>query len=198
MHANDYAAAVKALEHAAALDPTLPDINFHIAYACRVLGKFEPAEQYLKRQLALDPRHVEALANLGYLEVEQGRYQEAEENLGRALTLQPDNVAANFDLGRMYFKLKDYERAAQYLRHAVELQPDHSQAYYQLFLIYSRTGKSDLAQATLAEFKKLEALDERVKVEQDRLRKMRHASASESAGGGRTTGGEAARTAPMR
>ena len=55
----------------------------------------------------------------------------------------------------------------------------HTQAHYQLFLLYSRTKQSEKAQGELAEFKKLEELDQQAANVQRNLERVRRREAGE-------------------
>ena len=160
-------------EAAAALDPKIENMDYMLGYAHRAAGNFTRAREYLERFIAREPNNVDALGSLGYVALEQGRFDEAEAPLKRALSLAPDSVPVLYDYARLAIKRRDYAEAAERLKKVIAKNPTHTQAHYQLFLAYSRLKQTDKAQAQLAEFKRLEALEKQVKQERildERLR----------------------------
>ena len=116
---------------------------------------------------------MDALASLGYIAIEQGRLDDAEAPLKRAIALDPKNAAVLYDYARIPVKRRDYAEAVARLRRVVEENPAHTQAFYQLFLSYTRLKEKEKADAALAEFKRLEALEKQVTQERimdERLR----------------------------
>ena len=78
-----------------------------------------------------------------------------------------------YDHARVALKRRDYPEAVARLRRVIELHPAHTQAFYQLFLAHTRLKQTDEAQAALAEFKRLEALEKQSSAERiadDKLR----------------------------
>ena len=73
----------------------------------------------------------------------------------------------------MAVKRRDYTEAVARLERVVSAYPAYTQAYYQLFLAYGRLKQADKAQAALAEFKRLDALEKQTTQERildDKLR----------------------------
>src|SRR5262249_17495989 len=105
--------------------------------------------------------------SLGYVAIEQGLLDEAEPPLKRALALAPDDIPVLYDYARLALKRRDYGTAVQRLENVIAKYPTLTQAHYQLFLAYSRLKQNEKAQAQLAEFKRLEALEKQV--EKDRI-----------------------------
>jgi predicted Zn-dependent protease len=123
--------------------------------------------------LARHPDNVDALASLGYIAIEQGRLDDAEAPLKRAIALDPKNAAVLYDYARVPLKRRDYAEAVARLKRVVAEDPAHTQAFYQLFLSYTRLKEKEKADAALAEFKRLEALEKQVTQERimdERLR----------------------------
>jgi tetratricopeptide (TPR) repeat protein len=170
---SEWTAAAIDFDLAASLDPNIENIDYLRGFAHRAAGNFDRARELLDRFVTQHPDHVDALASLGYVGIEQGLIDEAEAPLERALKLDPQNVPALYDYARIAVKRRDYSEAAIRLQRVIHLAPTHAQAHYQLFLTYSRLKHTDKAQAELAEFKRLEALEKQVKQERnldDRLR----------------------------
>lgn len=173
--ANHSEAATQAFERAAEIDPRLPEIHFLIGYVYKTQGQFEKARQHFERQLALTPDHVESLANLGALAVDQKRFTDAEKCLRQVLARDPDHVEANFEEGLMWFAMGRYDRSIDAFNRVLMLRPDHVQAQYELYLVLSRTRRDTSADAALAKWKQLEALDRQVRSEEVNLDRARQA-----------------------
>ena len=131
------------------------------------------ARQHLEKFVATNPAHADALASLGFIAIEQGRFDEAEPPLRRALELDPKNVPALYDYARVALKRRDYAEAVARFERVIEKHPAYTQAYYQLFLAHTRLKQAEKAQAALAEFKRLEALEKQTTQERMADDKMR-------------------------
>ena len=182
--AKDLKGAVDAFQKAARLDPHWPEINYLIAFAYQNDSEFEQAREYYSRQLAMVPGHLLSLLGAGTIDVEQSRFADAEKFLQSALTLDPENIQANYELGLLRFKQQQYERAIKVFRRVLALRPDHTQAEYYLYLALTRIHQDTAAASALATWKKLEALDRKVRgqeVAYDSARAARWQKAAASA-----------------
>ncbi len=159
----DLKGAIDAFRKAAQLDPHLAEINYLIALAYQSDSQFELSREYYQRQLTLVPDHLLSLLGAGTIDVEQRRFGEAEKYLKSALTLDPDDAQANYELGLLWFKEQQYGRAIEAFKRVLALRPDHTQAEYYLYLALSRTHQGAAAAVALAMWKKLEALDRKVR-----------------------------------
>jgi tetratricopeptide (TPR) repeat protein len=162
----DVQGAVGAFQEAARLDPKLPEINFLIGFAYQSTGEYAKSREYYERQLKSTPDLLEALANLGLVEVELGRLRRAEELLQRVLARDPDHIQSSFELGLIGFKNRDYSQAIQGFKHVLFLRPDQTQAAYYLYQALSRTQQVESAASALTLWKKLEALDRKVRTQE--------------------------------
>ena len=163
---HDLAAAIAAFHEAARLDPLLPDINFLIGFACQSNGQFEKAREFYQRHLTRVPDHLESLVGLGTVAIEQGHFPEAERFLQSALAHDPDHVQANYELGLVWFKTQQFARAIDVFKRVLWLRPDHTQGEYYLYLAFARSHQAAPAEAALAQWKRLEALDRKVRAEE--------------------------------
>jgi tetratricopeptide (TPR) repeat protein len=98
--------------------------------------------------------------------VEQSRFNDAEKFLRLALANDPDHVQANYELGLLWFKTHRYDQAIEVFKHVLGLRPDHTQSEYYLYLALSRSHEDAAANSALAAWKKLEALDRKVRSEE--------------------------------
>lgn len=146
-------------DQAATLDPNRSDIEYWQGYAHRAAGNFDRARVFLEKFLAKNPDNVDALSSLGYVAIEQGRFADAEAPLKHALGIDPNNVSVLYDYARLVLKERNFGEAVTRLHEVVSKSPSHVAARYQLFLAYTRLKRTDEAQAALAEFKRLDALE---------------------------------------
>ena len=162
----DLAGAISALQQAKRLDPRLPHIDYLIGFAYQNNGQFEKAWESYQRQLTIEPDHLESLVGAGVVAVEQSHFDDAEKLLRLALAHDPDNVLANYELALLRFKTQRYDQAIEGLKRVLSLRPDHTQAEYYLYLALSRSHEDASAKAALVNWKKLEALDRKVRSEE--------------------------------
>ena len=161
--AKDLKGAIDTLRKAERLDPLLPEINYLIAFAYQNDSQFEQAREYYHRQLAVVRDHLASLLGAGTIAVEQSRFADAERFLQAALARDPDHAQANYELGFLWFKRQQYDRAIEVFNRVLRLRPDHTQAEYYLYLALSRTREESAAETALAKWKKLEALDRKIR-----------------------------------
>jgi tetratricopeptide (TPR) repeat protein len=166
LRSQDLAPAIDAFQEAARLDPLLPEIDYLIGFACQNNGQFEKAREFYKRQLAKDPEHLESLVGLGTVAVEQGQFAEAEKLLQAGLAHDPDHVQANYELGLTFFKTRQFDRAIEALKRVLWLRPDHTQGEYYLYLALSRSHQAAASESAFSQWKKLEVLDRKVRMEE--------------------------------
>ena len=171
----DLDGAITAFQEAARLDPRLPRINSLIGLAYRKNGQLDQAGEFYKRQLMIDPDDLEALAGAGAVAVERSHFAEAEKLLHLALGRDPDHVEANYELGFLLFRTQRYEEAIEEFRRVLWLRPDHTQAEYYLYLTLSRSHQDAQAVSALANWKRLEAIDRRVRTEEVAYERAREA-----------------------
>jgi Flp pilus assembly protein TadD len=78
-----------------------------------------------------------------------------------------------YDYARLAMKERNYAEAATRLQQVVLKNPTHTSAHYQLFLAYTRLKQTEKAQAELAEFKRLDALEKESTKERTTDEKLR-------------------------
>ncbi|HST23063.1 MAG TPA: tetratricopeptide repeat protein [Blastocatellia bacterium] len=169
----EWANSAADFDRAASLDQNAESIEYWQGAAHRAAGNFDVARQRFEKFLIKHPDHVDALASLGYVAIEQGRFDDAEAPLKRALSLDSKNVPALYDYARLAVKRRDYAESVVRLQRVIEKYPAHTQSFYQLFLAYTRLKQTEKAQAALAEFKRLEAMEKQAQQERlldDKLR----------------------------
>ena len=172
----DLEGAIRAFEQAERLDSRVPHINYLIGLACQKNGQFEKAAQSYERQLKLEPNHLDSLLGAGEVAAEQNQFDRAADFLQSAVKHSPDDTQANYDLGLVRFRTRRYDRSIELFRRVLWLRPDHTEAEYHLYLALSRSHQEAAAREALAAWKKLEALDRKVRSEEVAYESARVAS----------------------
>lgn len=158
--------AIKAFQQAGRLDRRLAEINYLIGFAYQQSGQFEKAGEFYRRQLAIDPNDIKSLVGSGVVAVEDGHFADAEKFIKASLAHDPNNVEANYESGLMCFNQHQYDQAILTFKHVLWLRPDHTQAEYYLYLALARSHQNAAAAEALAEWKKLQKLDRKVRAEE--------------------------------
>jgi tetratricopeptide (TPR) repeat protein len=152
----DYAAAAKAFEQAAKLDPKSPLPLLALAELAQIRGQPKLVEEHIKRALDIAPGSAEVQRAWGRWLYGTGKLEEAEAALKQAVKLRPDFAGAYLDLGDLYLQgLKRPAEAAQAYRKAVELAPAHPGARFGLARALAAQGKTAEAIAALEEAARL-------------------------------------------
>ncbi len=130
MEENNFQGALDDFEKAADLEVNFPDLYFRIGRACRLLDKFERAEDALRKAIGLNPRYVKARISLA------GVYG-LQDKLGPAIRelqlLHEQGVLCNEQLylrGADYIEKGDLKRGYEALKESYQEKPDTAQALY--------------------------------------------------------------------
>ena len=114
-----------AFQHAAALDPRVPQFAVAAASCLAMQGDLGQAERELRAVTQRHPDYALAWYNLGNALQEQERYAESLDYFGRAIALDPALADAHNNLGRSLHKLERFEEAEQSYRRCLALQPEY-------------------------------------------------------------------------
>jgi tetratricopeptide (TPR) repeat protein len=104
-------------------------------------GRYDLAEQELRRILAGDPDRADAHAFLALSLFEQDKLREAESSAHQAIQLAPDEAFNHYVLGLIAVGSDDMKRARQAADEAIRLQPDSSAFHGLRALIYLQTER---------------------------------------------------------
>jgi Flp pilus assembly protein TadD len=123
--ANRAADAISLLQEAMQKYPNNPDLLYDFAMMAEKAGRFDDAEQALRRVIELSPDNQHAYNALGYLFVDRNvRLTEARALLEKALSLAPDDAFIIDSMGWLEFKENHNEKALAFLERAYEIRPD--------------------------------------------------------------------------
>ena len=107
------------------------------------------AETMFRNAVATDPTYAFGQRMVGILLSHAARHDEAQEHMRRLLKLEP-TYEMNWALrAQVAFNAGEFAAAEEFALQATVFQPDFWIADYQLAMAYERTGKKDLALATL-------------------------------------------------
>lgn len=120
----DHAEALRAFEHALALDSGNAEAHFRLGLAWRDQQRLDAAAACYRRAIALRPAYIEAHNNLGSVLQMQGKTEEALACYRRAVELEPDFGQPYLNLGRLFASLGDHASAAATFRRAIALGID--------------------------------------------------------------------------
>ncbi len=157
--AGDSAAALAALEDAAAAYPgqALPLFNLGAVYG--ELGRHEEAAGALRRGLTLDPGNADAHLTLAKIRIGMHDYEGALDSAARYSELAGVS-ASNFDVhyvrGVGLRRLARLDEAEAELRRAVALNGGHADALYNLGFVLSRRGHYSEARDLLEKARRLD------------------------------------------
>jgi len=152
--------AVEAWERAVQMNPRRADVYDRLAQAAFETDGFEDAIAQWRKGLEVVPTLHGARANIARCLMRLGRYEESVPELEEEAKQHPDTIRNYFLLGRAHQHLRNYEAAKANYEKAIELQPDHMNAHYGLYNICARLKQQEAAKHHLAEFKRLQKLDE--------------------------------------
>jgi tetratricopeptide (TPR) repeat protein len=157
--------AIRLFEEMARRSPGQEEVYYHLGVSYLELGRFQKAEEALKRALRLNPEYTLAYLQLARLYEETQRLEEALSTYERIIEVDPMGEPAQFSLlkksligGIFLARSGDFDGALRLFKSAAEIAPDDPTAHYNIGQVYLR--KKDEAKAEEA-FRKVVALDPR-------------------------------------
>ena len=155
--------AIKAIDEAIRLQPTLPILYIDRASAYQLKGERDKALADFNRAIQLDPKNARAYCDRAILEDELLRQPDkALADYNQAIRLAPNFERAYFDRGVHYFGQHDYERAIADYTRAIHLMPNDLSAYAYRAYAYAKQGDHARAFAEATAAVKLKPTDMRL------------------------------------
>ena len=141
--------AVRSYEYC--LSRGVNDYRFFTNYGLllRDLGKFETAENFLRKAIEIKPDIASTYSNLAVILRNLGKREEAENLLRKAIEIKPDFAMAHSNLGNLLKDLGKLEEAENFQRKAIEIDSKLATAYFNLGLILKDLGKLEEAENSL-------------------------------------------------
>lgn len=161
--AGQYASAVRRLEAAIALDPSLVRAFDNLGLCHEALNQPEVAiaryrEAIRLNRMAADPSPWPAL-NLGILLRSRGESAEAEPLFREALAIDAGFARAHYQLAAVLEDAGRLDAALQSLEQAVKLDPAYAEPHYALARIHRQQGRTAEAEAEIRIFQRLKTPD---------------------------------------
>ncbi|MGA2113207.1 MAG: FG-GAP-like repeat-containing protein [Bryobacteraceae bacterium] len=141
LQANRLAPARQALEAAAKLDASQPEVWNDLGGVEAASGNPREALKLYQRALALDPNLPYVLVNAGAVEQELQNAAEAERFFRRALAADPRSGDAANKLGLLLAKAGRADEARALFEQAISVRRDDASAINNLAVLYINTGK---------------------------------------------------------
>jgi tetratricopeptide (TPR) repeat protein len=127
-------------------NPSLPMIDYDIAWTDFKLMDVASAAPYAARAVATQPNDVPSLELLATTNVKLAHWQEAETAFQRILSLHSENLEASLGLGHCELELKDYPAAVETLNAVLRADPTRLLAHFYLSRAYAAMGREAEAQ----------------------------------------------------
>ncbi len=137
-----YAAARKAVDKAAALEPDSPVVLVALGWVRRTADwDWKGAREAFQRALGLEPNNPETLAAAAILCCNLGLRTEGIQDARRAVELDPLNAATNLNLSLLFQFDGQLKKAEQVMRRALMLAPGGQRYHGSLAIILSELGR---------------------------------------------------------
>lgn len=159
-----YGQARPLLEAAMASPQPFPErghVPHYLGWCCYYLGDMPAAKAAFEKHAAEWPNFDDTHFALGVIALDEDRVDDAARELTRALELQQAQKASRRSIGKTEARLgdvalrrDDVAEAERRFRRAVELFPDHYEAWARLSRVLARQGRTEEADAAMAEHQK--------------------------------------------
>ncbi len=169
---------------AAELNPSSPAPYLGLATVHWQMGDFEQAATDLQKVLRADPENAQANFELGDIDVRLHHFDQAIPYLRKALAQDPDLLMAHADLGKSLANSGAVGEAIAELTKA-ERVDQSGDIHYELFRLYSKQGKTDMAQEALVTSEQLRKTE--AQTQALRLRQAAEAAAQRNQEAGQPT-----------
>ena len=124
--------ALRAIDQAAAMDPTSADIQYRLSQAYAAAGQADNAYQAIEGALALAPESVEYLRAHARLATWAGKYGRAQASYRRLSELQPGETTLALDLARVSAWSGSTDEAARAYRRYLQAHPEAAEVWLEL------------------------------------------------------------------
>jgi tetratricopeptide (TPR) repeat protein len=117
---NKLDAAEKAIERAAALAPSHPDVLYVQGVILLKRRRWDQAEDVLEKAAQIDPKNAQALSALGMAYFDGGKPDQAIPVLQRSLEISAESWETHYTLGKAYYANGQYPEALKESQDALE------------------------------------------------------------------------------
>jgi tetratricopeptide (TPR) repeat protein len=155
----DHKESIRKFEEVLQQYPAEPNVHFRFGAYLNNQDSDRGIEE-IKKALALAPDHVPALVGMAAIHLKRDEPQTAMDYAQRAVKASPGDWTTHITLGRVLLAREDPAGAASELEAAARLAPGSPEARFSLASAYSRLGRKEDAARELAEFKRLQRLEQ--------------------------------------
>lgn len=142
--AKNYSAALQVLEQGLEKLPNHNVLLYEAAMMADKVGKFDLAEQQLRKLMQLNPQDANAYNALGYSFLERNvRVNEGVALVEKALQLAPDDVSIMDSVGFGYYRSGKWDDSVALLRRAYAGNPDPEIATHLVQALWARGDKKE-------------------------------------------------------
>jgi adenylate cyclase len=139
--------SLEMVEHALALDDSVPQVQFSASFVYLQLGRHEDAIAAVRRAIELDPNYADGYVQMAFSLIFAGRPEEALEQAANAMRLNPwQPFLYTWVLGHAYFLMEQYEEAISLFEKVVESNPHYHAGHLALASAYGLAGRIDDAE----------------------------------------------------
>lgn len=147
LNAGDEDEAIRSLEEAVILNPTLRMAHRTLGDVYRDRKRWADALPHYEAVATLDPYTASNHYFLGLTYQVLERIEESTRSYRRTLELEPDHFGANMNLGLALFTLGRPAEAMQYLERATQIDPGSARAWSNLGVIADAVGNASYAES---------------------------------------------------
>lgn len=140
---NEFAAARRDLDHAMALDPTLPSLCTMDGTARDKDGDSQAAEPAFRQALQQNPNDFEANLYMGAILYQQRKMDDAKRYLDKAIALNPQSTMARYESAMWKSTSGQYEVAARELEKLVADDPQWLEPHVELASLYYKLHRPE-------------------------------------------------------
>ena len=139
--------SLEMVEHALALDDSVPQVQFAASFVYAQLARHEDAIAAARRAIELDPNYADGYVQMAFSLIFAGRPEEALDQMANAMRLNPWHpFLYTWVLGHAYFLMEQYEEAISLFEKVVESNPHYHDGHLALAAAYGLAGRIDDAE----------------------------------------------------
>jgi adenylate cyclase len=139
--------ASEMVQHALALDESVPQVYFAASYVYLQLGRHEDAVAAARRAVELDPNYADGYVQMALSLIFSGRSEEGLEQMANAMRLNPWHpFLYPWVLGHAHFLMGQYEDAIALFEKVIESNSQYHDGHLALAASYGMAGRIDDAE----------------------------------------------------